>query len=277
MGRSILSKLLGVELASEFVHTVVLTGAVEGCNPVSAMLIANPEHGKTSIVLEKSSEQVLPLTDVTGRGLKFLCQMKPEATHFVINDMGIVMAHSPKSREYFFGMLLAMTEEGIKTMASPDGIETIKTGRKGIIACITSDQAQDNRMWWQRRGLARRLIPFHYALSESLIIKIKDGIMLGKHRSFEEPKPQYPKVQVPVSLDRFLSEKVRELSDKKAPILGQIGIGLQIRYQTLVRAHALFRSWKNAKVTEEDVEFLRRIDGYVDWTMPGLFLPNGSK
>lgn len=269
-----MTNLLGVGLASEFVHTVVLTGAVERVAPVSAMLIANPENGKTSIAIEKTSEErVLPLTDVTGKGLKFLCQMKPDVTHFVINDMGIVMAHSAKSREYFFGMLLAMTEEGIKTMASPDGIESVKLGRKGIIACITTDQAQDNRMWWQRRGLARRMVPFHFALSEGLIIKIKDNIMRGHVAAFEDTKPSYPKLAINVHLDDKLAVKVRELSDQKAPALGQIGISLQIRYQALVKAHALFRSWKPpVKVTEEDVFFLQRIAPYVDWQMPGLFL-----
>jgi hypothetical protein len=198
--------------------------------------------------------------------------MKPEATHFVINDMGIVMSHSPKSREYFFGMLIAMTEEGVKTMASPDGIETIKTGRKGIIACITSDQARDARAWWQKRGLARRLIPFHFQYADSLIVRIKDTIVKKHHISFEEPKPTYPKMQLNVSLDSLLSQKIRLLSDRKAPLLGQLGISLLLRYQALAKGHALFRNWKNAKVTDDDIEFLSRIDPYIDWMMPGLFL-----
>lgn len=263
---------MGVELASEFVNTVVLTGSVENANPVSAMLIANPEQGKTSIVLEKSNDQVISLTDVTGRGLQFLCQMKPEATHFIVNDMGIIGAHSGKTREFFYGMLLAMTEEGMKTVASPDGIQSFKTGRKGIIGCITSEQANDTRTWWHKRGLARRLIPFHYAYSESLIIRIKNEIVNGKHVSFEEPKPAYPKIAIRVALDHFLSEKVRQLADKKSARLSQLGISLLLRYQTLAKGHALFRNWKNAKVTEEDIEFLQRIEPYVDWEMPGLFL-----
>jgi len=267
-----IERLMGVALASEFVHTVILTGAVEHSNPVSALLIANPEQGKTSIVLEKSCDQVIAMTDVTGKGLKLLCQMKPEATHFIVNDMGIIMAHSGKTREYFFGMLLAMTEEGIKTVASPDGVEVLKTGRKGIIGCITTEQAQDNRMWWQKRGLARRLVPFHYAYSEGLVIKIKDSIVKGHHASFEEPKPSYPKIAVQVTIDNFLSEKIRKISDRKATELGQLGISLLIRYQALAKGHALFRNWKNAKVTEEDIDFLARIDPYVNWMLPGLFL-----
>ena len=264
--------LMGVTLASEFVNTVILTGAVENTNPVSAMLIANPEQGKTSIVLEKSGEQVIPITDVTGKGLYFLCQMKPDATHFIINDMGIVMAHGNKTREYFFGMLLAMTEEGIKTTASPDGIQNIKMGKKGIIGCITSDQASDNRAWWQRRGLARRLIPFHYMYSQQLVVNIKNNIMSGEHRSFVEPNTAYPKVKIHVILDRIVADKIRQISDRKAGQLGQLGISLLLRYQGLAKAHALYRSWKNAKVLDDDVDFLLRIDSFVDWTTPGLFL-----
>ncbi len=266
------TRLMGVELASEFVNTVVLTGSVENANPVSAMLIANPEQGKTSIVLEKSNEQVIPLTDCTGKGLQFLCQMKPEATHFVVNDMGVIASHGGKTREFFYGMLLAMTEEGMKTIASPDGVQYIKTGRKGIIGCITSEQAKDSRAWWQKRGLARRLIPFHYAYSEALLIRIKDNIVAAGHTSFEEPNPKYPKIRLKVTLDTFLSEKIRQISDRKASLLGQLGISLLIRYQSLAKGHALYRSWKNAKVTEEDIEFLMKIDPYIDWQSPGLFL-----
>jgi hypothetical protein len=266
------STLMGVELASEFVNTVILTGAVDNSNPVSAMLIANPEQGKTSIVLEKSGEQVISLTDVTGKGLHMLCQIKPDATHFMINDMGIIMAHGAKTREYFFGMLLAMTEEGIKTTASPDGVQFIKAGKKGIIGCITSDQASDNRSWWQRRGLARRLIPFHYVYSQRLVVNIKDNMMNGQHKTFAEPNTPYPKVKIKVSIDRATADKIRQISDRKADRLGQLGISLLLRYMALAKGHALYRSWKNAHVNQDDVDFLWSIDPFIDWTTPGLFL-----
>jgi hypothetical protein len=267
------TRLMGVELASEFVHTIVLTGSVENANPVSAMIVANPEQGKTSVVLEKSCDSVIPLTDVTGKGLKFLCQMKPEASHFIINDMGIVMAHSGKSREYFFGMLLAMTEEGIRTTASPDGVETIKTGKKAIIGCITSDQARDNRSWWQRRGLARRLVPFHYGYSEALVVRIKNEIVKGHHVSFTDTlAPSYPKGKINVAMDAAHGEQMRKISDNKANRLGQLGISLLLRYQAMAKGHALYRSWKNPRVNDDDIDFLMRCDPYIDWENPGLFL-----
>lgn len=270
-----MGRLMGVELASEYIHTIVLTGRVENAGPVSTLLIANPESGKTSIVLEKSSDYCLNLTDVSGKGLKFLCQIYPDASHFVISDMGTVMAHSQKTREYFFGMLLALTEEGIKTVAGPDGIEGIKSGRKAIIGCITSDQAKDNRMWWYRRGLARRMIPFHYAYSQALIIRIKDSIMGGSHKSFEEgvDAAKFPKLKLNVAMRPEIATQIRAISDRRAEILGQLGISLLLRYQTLARAHAIYRgNWKRAEVTEEDVNFLLRIDPFIDWQNPGLFL-----
>lgn len=268
-----MGRLMGVELASEFVHTVILSGRVEGANPVSAFLIANPESGKTSIVLEKSCDTVINLTDVSGKGLKLLCQIYPDASHFVINDMGTVMAHSQKTRDFFFGMLLALTEEGIKTVASPDGLETVKSGKKGIIGCITSDQARDNRSWWYRRGLARRVIPFHYAYSEALVIRIKDMIQNGGHKTFEEgTDAKFPKLKMKVEIPRLLADKIRTISDRRAPMLGQLGISLLVRYMTLAQAHAIFRTWRRPEVAEADVEFLARVDPYIDWQMPGLFL-----
>lgn len=270
-----MGRLMGVDLASEYIHTIVLTGRVEDGGPVSTLLIANPENGKTSIVLEKSGDYCINLTDVSGKGLKFLCQIYPDASHFIISDMGTVMAHSQKTREYFFGMLLALTEEGIKTIAGPDGIESIKSGRKAIIGCITSDQAKDNRMWWYRRGLARRLIPFHYAYSEALVIRIKDVIMRGQHKNFEEgvDSSKFPKLKLKVALSPEMAQEIRKISDRRAAVLGQLGISLLIRYQTLAKAHAIYRGdWKKSQVTAEDIDFLMRIDPFIDWATPGLFL-----
>ena len=41
--------LIGMETLREYVETILLTGRVDGCRPVSTFLIAAPEQGKTSL------------------------------------------------------------------------------------------------------------------------------------------------------------------------------------------------------------------------------------
>src|SRR6266850_1503738 len=148
--------LFGVHLLREFFQTIVFTGRLKEKDPVSTMLIAAPERGKTSIVLEKNCESLVVLTDCTGKGLDFVCQMNQKASHIVINDMAVIQAHSGKAGAYFYSRLIAMTEEGIRAMAGPQGFSSVDKGRRGFVGCITSDQARDHRMSWYRRGLARR-------------------------------------------------------------------------------------------------------------------------
>lgn len=267
-----MSSLVGVELLQEYVGTVVLTGKVKGHVPVSTMLIAQPERGKTSVALDKSCTSVAPLTDVTGKGLQFVCQMSPKVSHIVIMDMAVVMSHSKKSAEYFFSMLLAMLEEGIRAMASPGGITTVENGRRAIIGCVTSDQAKDNRRWWYSRGVARRMIPFHYEYPDALVIEIKNRIDAGHASNFDSPKGlRIPELMLPVAISEQCSIDIRRLADNRAANLGQLGISLLKNYRTLAAGHAIYRgNWKNVRVGQEDVEFLERIDRYISWSTPAL-------
>lgn len=267
-----MSSLVGVELLQEYVSTVVLTGKVKGHVPVSTMLIAQPERGKTSVALDKKCESAVPLTDVTGKGLQLVCAMSPKVTHIVVMDMAVVMSHSKKSAEYFFSMLLAMLEEGIRATATPSGISMIENGRRAIIGCVTSEQAKDNRRWWYSRGVARRMIPFHYEYPDNLVIEIKDRIDAGEASDWGKPKSfRIPDLHINVHIPEQISWDIRKLADNRAANLGQLGISLLKNYRTLAAAHAIHRgNWKNVRAAKEDVEFLERIDRYVSWSTPAL-------
>lgn len=261
-----MGELIGVNKLREFVQALVLTGRLKDAQPVSAMIIAEPERGKTSIVVEKQCEALMVMTDITGKGLQFLCQMNPRTTHFVLNDMGIVGGHSPKTQNFFYSMLMAMTEEGIRAIASPDGVETTTAGRRGFIGCITTSQAVDKRHAWYKRGLARRIVPFHFDYSEALILKIKAEIDKDKAASFNNLEIfKIPEANIFVEIPEKFSMEIRKIADIRALALGQLGISLLKNYRTLAKGHALLRTWKSPTVDHTDVEFLKRIDPYVDW------------
>jgi hypothetical protein len=261
-----MGELIGVNKLREFVQSLILTGRLKCSQPVSAMIIAEPERGKTSIVVEKQCEALAIMTDVTGKGLQILCQMNPRTTHIVINDMGIVGGHSPKTQNYFYAMLMAMTEEGIRSVANPDGVEATKAGRRGFIGCITTTQATDKRHAWHKRGLARRIVPFHFDYSEALVLKIKGEIDKDKSANFESINSfKIPEAPIQVEIDEKFSNEIRKLADVRAEKLRQLGISLLKNYRSLAKGHALLRTWKNPHVNENDVEFLKRIDPYIDW------------
>lgn len=268
-----MGRLIGMDKLREFFETIILTGRVKGESPVSSMIIADPERGKTSVMVEKQCPAFKILTDITGKGLQLLCKMDAKCTHIIVNDMGIVMSHGVKTREYFFAMLLAATEEGIRAVANPDGVENIQTGgRRGFIGCVTSTQAGDNRQWWHKRGLARRMVPFHFDFDSELVLKIKAEIVKGNGAGFNNTMPlKIPEVEVNVVLKEREAKYIRQIADIRAKNMEQLGISLLKNYMAMAKAHTLRNgNWKRAVVGDSQIEFLQRIDPYVDWENPAI-------
>lgn len=266
--------LIGVQLIRELVETIILTGRVKGIEPVSLMLIADPEHGKTSVVLSKDCEGVVVLSDVTGKGIQNLCQMKPEITHFVINDLTAVTAKKHNVSEFTMSMLMAMTEEGIRATAYPNGVQQFDSGKRGVIVCATTQGATDGRTWWVKSGFASRLLPFCFTHSTQLTLKIKSAIDTGRFdgcwRRDEKQREQFPipKATIEVGISNAMAEEIGRIADFRATQLGEKGYRRRHQYRGLARGHALLRSWKKPAVNDKDIDFLRRVDPYVNYAAP---------
>ena len=281
-GLTYLQNLIGVEKVMGFVQTILYTGRIKGANPVSALLISQPECGKTTTVtnalLDGKCKSAVALTDVTGRGLAELCKQHPEVSHFIFNDLVTIMSHRDTVNRYTLSIIQAMTEEGLSAMAFPGKIETFEHGRRGIIACSTPGMVKDKRGWWNRHGLASRMLPFFYDHPEPLSIRIKDAIESdGKTQLEIPPRKKVPKsimLHVPekhigVSIPRELGDEIRSLSDHRAHVLGDPkGYRRLKQYRTVAKAHALTRGekFKNASVSRADVDWLRQIDRYISYT-----------
>lgn len=264
--------LIGVELVSEFVESVIYTGRLQPPHaPLSALLIGSPEVGKTSIVNNRKSKATAFFSDVTGRGLVEACKLNPEVTHFVLNDLVAIMSHRQTVNKYTQAILNALMEEGIAGIATPGGIETITGGKRGIIACITVDLLTDGRNWWNKIGFASRLLPFSFSHSVDLTIKIKDligeEINRKKQKAKKTPELKMPLSPIAVKLDNKYLARIRKLSDEKAKELGDPkGYRRLKQFQALVCGHALRRSPRKCAVNEEDMRFLNIIYPFVSYT-----------
>lgn len=258
--------LVGMEMVKELVETVILTGRLTHDAPVSLLLISYPEAGKTRVFFETPCAAVVPLNDVTGRALQQLCQLQPEKTHFLINDLVAVAAHKPSVNKYTMAMINAMIEEGIQAVAFPGSIETFKNGRRGIIAAITTDLMGDGRHWWHKIGLTSRMLPFCYTHSGALIVRIKEAISRTKD-GLDSHEFAVPSVAMDVAILEPQRRALLSIADTVAKNLGEVGFRRLKQFRALIRAHALHRSWKEPRVvTDEDIDFLKRIAPYISYT-----------
>jgi hypothetical protein len=281
--------MIGVELIRELVETVILTGRVKGVDPVSLLLVANPESGKTSVVLAKDCKSVEAFTDVTGRGIHMILAQKKDITHIVINDLVAVLSHKQSVNRYTISQLNALTEEGISKLATPAGIQEYEGGRKGIIASLTTDMASDARHWWNKVGFASRMLPFCYYYPDELIIQIKNEIdaqvtnlpalepgrwaRKAKDARFADAfKKEFITPSAPVSIiyPKEISDTIRYIADVRSHILEEQGMRRLKQYHAIIQGHALLMHLQDKKnilkVEEKDLDFIKRIDLFVSYT-----------
>jgi hypothetical protein len=261
--------VIGTQIVTEFLKTILLTGRVAKESPVSTFLIAKPEHGKTSVVLESPFSCAVDVSDCTGKGLQEILKYKAEISHIIFNDLTIVTAHSKTVRAYLISIINAMTEEGLRSVAFPGSVEVFQNGKRGIVACCTPSLISDSRTWFNKIGLTSRIVPFHYTYSESLVIRIK--ALISNNTPDVTPKDfKIPTLAIDVQIPEREAKQILDISNEKAKELGDdTGIRRLKQFRRLAKAHALMHpvkdNWKNPVVNQDDIDFLKRIYPYIDY------------
>lgn len=261
-------QLLGTVLIETAVAATIATGRVANADngPLSLLLIAAPESGKTSMVTH-DCESTLSFTDITSKGVQDTIKGNEKVSHLIILDMIAIMSHRETTNHLTMSMLNAMTEEGVGAIATPGGTDKFPMGKRGLIACLTHDMAADGRNWWNKTGFASRMLPICFDHSPSLVLKIKDSITYG--RTIERPKGREIKLPdecVTVLLPKPMAEEVRILADIKSAQFREKGYRRLKQFQSLVKGHALIRNKRC--VGKEDIKFLRSLMPYISFDSP---------
>jgi len=265
--------MIGTELVRELVECVILTGRIKKIEPVSLLLIAAPESGKTSIALERPCTAIEAFADITGKGLHHILKERGhDITHIIINDMVAVLSHRQSVNKYTISQLNAWTEEGIHAIATPMGIERFNSGgvRGGVIASLTLELAKDSRMWWKKVGFTSRMLPFCYRYPDELNIRIKDFIDDNRGRKEDKKQAEFkvPKEEKIIEYPELYAKHVRRLADSRSIALKEDGKRRLKQYHALIQAHALWRKTNKPSVIEKDLDFLFAIDRFVSYTDP---------
>jgi hypothetical protein len=262
--------LIGVELVAELVGTVLMTGHLTTDKPVSLMLIAAPESGKTSVVSDPVLEERVLCSDATGSGICEELMTHPKVGHIIISDMVAIMAHKEVTNKRTFAILNGLTDEGLQKIALPGKSAYDFRGRcVGIVCCIPLELVNDGRSWWMRTGFSSRFLPFCYEYSKELLLKIKkDVIISGAYeRNGAQPHPFcLPDKPKSVTINDETSRKIQMLADRSAKLLAEKGLRRGKQFRSLARGHALRD--KRTAVNGEDLDFLQRLYPYISYETP---------
>jgi hypothetical protein len=263
-----MTQLIGTQLIETAIKSAIATGRVENSDngPLSLLLIAAPESGKTSMV-SKDSKTVLSFSDITGRGITDALKTNPDVTHLIILDMVAIMSHKETVNKYTLAMLNAMTEEGMGTIAYPGSVEKFPNGnKKGLIACLTHDLAKDGRTWWNKTGFASRMLPISFDHSPDLVRKIKESITYGAQ--IERPTGTtwtLPEKSAIVQMSNQMGSEIQFLASIKSAEFQEKGYRRLKQFRALAKGHALLRTPKKPIVSKPEIEFLRSMLPYISF------------
>jgi len=288
------NKLIGMDFAVEVVQAVLLTGYLEDEKPVSLLIIASPESGKTTATRNANvsvrsdghgEELAVALTDTTGKGLLRIVREHPRASHVIFNDLSITAGHKSHVVKYLFGVISAMTEEGLSKIADPGGISSYDgEGVKGIIGCITPRLARDQRFIWNQTGLTTRMLPFFYEQGVNIQLKVRryHAGLLYSNRPDGTRSLVIPLKKMPVHVREDYREQILELANGVAKKLSkegatrknadykELGYRRIDQFLSLAKAHSLLThpGDDEPRVHRVNVEFLRKLARFVSFHKP---------
>ena len=259
--------MLGTSLIEELVQSVALSHQIKGHKRVSALLMAAPESGKTTIATAADCAHIRRVAMISGRSILQQIKDNPEIEFLLFNDLSSVRAMSQSAVNFLIVILNQVTQDevGIVAFAGKE-VEEIKRPL-GIIGCIPFDTFRDHRAKWKELGFISRMLPFAYQYPTTLIATIKDGIDNGAARLNASPTRKMPKSGkklYTVRMNSTITRHVRHLADERSESLGQLGIRLLQNYHCLIRARALLH--KRDDVIADDLKFLRAVDSHVSIT-----------
>lgn len=254
--------MIGLNNIIELLKLVVFSGHIKGEKPVSAIVTAEPEAGKTEMVMKFSQNKgLVTLTDCTAYGImRDYGQSITQGIvkHLVVPDLIKPMSRGSDTVHSLIAFLNALIEEGvisISTYAEKLGIQNQENATQnqipvkcGLIATMARRALDDGRHQWSKMGFMSRLLPISYSYKTSTKVAIQNSIAERKYLKNEPILLDLPSGNVVVNLPEEEAQKLIPLSSGiNSAMAGSegadkiYGFRIQKQLQGLVMANALMK------------------------------------
>lgn len=253
--------MINVEPIKKIIECVLISPYVKDEKPLSLLIVAKAESGKTSIMkLYREVKGVTYITDCTAHGLTRDILPKivsGEVKTIMIPDLLTPLAKSTKTRQSFIAFLNNLIEEGVAKITTYVTIWD-KDVKGNVVTAVTDEAIKDARHDWAKLGFLSRFIIFSYSYDMSTVVSIL------KRYSQHGPNIDSAAFQLPE--EEFDVELPQEIADQLDPIAMKIGeqfklygIRAKVNFRCLLKCLA-YRNGKK-KVTEDEFkEFLELAD-----------------
>jgi hypothetical protein len=275
--------LIKLQKITELLELAIYSGHIKDEQPVSALITAPPEAGKTELVMKLAqNDGVIALTDCTAFGImrdygKAIRERK--IRHLIIPDLVRPMSRGKETVHSLIAFLNALVEEGvmrISTYAEQVGAPILTTDLEekivpvkcGLIATIAKDILLDGRHHWARMGFMSRMLPISYEYGVPTKLEIHKSIAKKEYLAETPLKLALPNDDFKIQLIApeadelmILSTTLASLTDRHNPER-TYGFRLQKHLQRLAMASALKDG--REQVQKGDVELIQELSSCIN-------------
>lgn len=253
----------------EILRLILLSAYVAGERPLSAVIVANVEAGKTMLMERyRLNHGILWQSDLTAYGLVlgYSDQLKTgQIRHIFCPDFLRVLAHKHETRQQTITFLNGLIEEGVGAMSIGPKIFRIKTPFScGLVTAIPREMFLDERRNWTRIGFMSRMLPISFDYSTETARQIMLSICDEAYLRYRPVTVDFPQEQWPVRLPGLLSRRLVPYSERlaKSEAADRYGYRNQKHLQRLLKASALERG--NSTVDENDLQRIIRLSRFLN-------------
>ena len=274
-------EMLEIKPILEMVRLTLQTGYVKSTEaPVNLLLIAKPEHAKTSAMAAFKIKGTYTTNNITQAVIvsKILPMIENNGLkHLIIPDLLNAIEKDFTTRKGFLNLIKSLIEEGI-TSLDTFNLRTNKIYNPpikcGLITGTTSESylgyydpneqryKGGTKNEWKRSGLLSRFLPFSYEYELSKISRILKFIEKEELLKTPIPKQSVKRKMVEVKGDPALFARLEILSSRIGEVLGGYGLRVQRNLQVLVKANALLNGRK--EVIQEDIDKVLQLGNWIN-------------
>lgn len=260
-------------ILEEIIQAVLASGRVRDANPLSLLVVAPVECGKTSLIRKwcLKADNVFYTTDATAygiiKGTNFLRDFaERKLTHIVVPDLLTCLGRKYDTVRTFIHFMNSLIEEGVVDLHTyAVSLSGKIEARAGLITAIPPKAFMDNRRNWAEIGFLSRALPLSYTYSVSTQVEILNFIKEEKHLRETLHKLKLPKRPKKIILPRDMADRIEPYAHLLAGTYSTkfyklYGFRYQRQLQTLAKAIALC-----AEKNEVDDECIQKLEEMLDF------------
>jgi len=248
--------MIHAEKLEKLITLALYSGYLRNEKPLSLLIVAKPESGKTELVSKFAHNQgIVFLTDATAYGITktFLPVLEAgKLRYIIIADLVNPLSKQRATVDSFIAFMNSLIEEGVVEIHTY-AIDFKKEGIQcGLIATITDKALLDRRHKWASIGFLSRMLPVSYRYSQQTAMKILESIARRDYYHEEPVRLGFPPEPVSVELPEKYARGIMRYSTALGQAQQIYGFRYQKQFQVLLEADALMHG--RDVVSEEDYE-----------------------